>query len=487
MSHLGKGRFRLLNHERDLGWPPDWSAPGAPRLWRYQLHYQDCLRQPGMDADTAQALIRSWAKGNPPAAGGDGWDPYPTSLRLVNWLRFFAAGPEPEPETADCLRLMAANLARRIERHLSANHLFANGKALWFAGVLLAEPRWAALGRGIVLSELDGQFLPDGGHYELSPMYHCLGLMDLLDLAGLLAANGGDPEALARLRAAAGRALAWLLEIATCDGAIPLLNDAAWGQAPAPGGLVAYGRALGVEPDGGGIARFPCGGWDGADLSGYQMLHRPGAHLIFDCAPLGPDHQPGHAHADLLSVHLELGGRQVLTDTGVYEYAAGARRAWCRGTVAHNTVTLDGHDQAEMWGEFRVGRRGRPFALERGGGILACSHDGYRHLGVEHRRTLHLFPGGVVIADCLRGPGRHRFEARYHLAPGLVPQPRGGDYLLPGLCALRPLAAGHRLETSPFYPEFGREEERACLVLEGKLDGEARPALAVAFSREDGR
>lgn len=487
VSHLGGGRFLLLNAERDLGWPPDWSAPDAPRLWRYQLHYQDCLRQPGMDADTGLALCRAWLAGNPPAAGGDGWDPYPTSLRLVNWLLFFDSGPEPDAELCAGLRLMAANLARRVERHLSANHLFANGKALWFAGVLLAEPGWARLGRGIVLAELDEQFLPDGGHYELSPMYHCLGLLDLLHLAGLLAASGQDPEAQTRLRAAAGRALAWLNEIASCDGTIPLLNDSAWGQAPSRSELLAYARALGVEPDGAGIARYACGGWDGADLSGYQMLHRPGAHLIFDCAPLGPGHQPGHAHADLLAVHLELAGRPVLTDSGVYEYAAGGRRAWCRGTAAHNTVTIDGLDQAEMWGEFRVGRRGRPRDLARAADALACSHDGYAHIGVSHRRTLSLMPGGVVVADFLRGTGRHRFAARYHLAPGLEPVASGGDYLLPGLCALRPFGAEHRLETSPFFPEFGREETRACLVLEGEFKGEARPGLAIALAGEAGR
>src|SRR5262249_44187911 len=119
--------------------------------------------------------------------------------------------------------------------------------------------------------------------------------------------------------------------------------------------------------------------------AGYFGTHDAGGHyLVCDAAPIGPDHLPGHAHGDIFSFELSLAGRRVVVDAGVFGSEADERRRFARSTRAHNTVEIDGEDQAEFWAAFRVARRGRPRdvvfrALPRGFRLEGW-HDGYARL-----------------------------------------------------------------------------------------------------------
>jgi uncharacterized heparinase superfamily protein len=247
-SGLDAGTISFLNHTRPLDATAiDWQAAAETKLWRYNLHYFDYLHWPVYPVATKAQLIDSWIAANPPTAG-DGWEPYPLSLRVVNWIKAWlgtelARPPQP---WLDSLATQLAWLERRLEYHLLANHLLKNGKALLFGGVFFTGPeaeRWRARGLEILLREADEQILADGGHYERSPMYHCIVLEDYLDVLNLLQAVPGlvPAEAENRLRAAASRALRFLSDITAGDGRIPLFNDAAFGIAPEPGVLLDYG------------------------------------------------------------------------------------------------------------------------------------------------------------------------------------------------------------------------------------------------------
>jgi len=106
--------------------------------------------------------------------------------------------------------------------------------------------------------------------------------------------------------------------------------------------------------------------------------------LIFDCGPLGPDYQPGHGHSDVLSYELTLQGQRVIVDTGVSSYEQGPERYYERSTAAHNTVRVDGLEQAEIWGGFRVGRRPAVSSIHCGeiedSQFVRGTHFGYKHL-----------------------------------------------------------------------------------------------------------
>ena len=77
-----------------------------------------------------------------------------------------------------------------------------------------------------------------------------------------------------------------------------------------------------------------------------------------DVGEIGPDYQPGHAHADFLAIELSLDGARFIVDGGVKEYAEGPDRAWSRSVQAHSTVFVEGEEPLELWGAFRVGQLG---------------------------------------------------------------------------------------------------------------------------------
>src|SRR5690606_21640103 len=135
---------------------------------------------------------------------------------------------------------------------------------------------------------------PDGGHFERSPMYHCIVLEDLLDVINLLESNAIDapPDHVRAIREAAMRATAWLGRMTGGDGRIPLFNDSAYGIAPDPHDLAMYSSAiLGTPPtveSADGAVNLP--------ESGYFGWRAGGDSILIDCGPVGPDYQPGHAH-----------------------------------------------------------------------------------------------------------------------------------------------------------------------------------------------
>ena len=148
--------------------------------------------------------------------------------------------------------------------------------------------------------------------------------------------------------------------------------------------------------------------------TGYGVIRNPESRsaLIFDCGPLGPDYQPGHGHCDVLSYELSLQGQRVVVDTGVSTYEPGPERSYERSTAAHNTLRIDGEEQAEIWASFRVGRRPRVGQMRGGsnGGFpfLSGEHDAYRRLGVVHARTILLLPPDTwIVVDLLSGTGSH--------------------------------------------------------------------------------
>jgi hypothetical protein len=157
----------------------------------------------------------------------------------------------------------------------------------------------------------------------------------------------------------------------------------------------------------------------------------------------------------------------------VYEYVPGARRTLARSTRAHATIELDGEEQAEIWSAHRVG--GRPHvALEHaappGEARAVCA--GWSRPGAPVRRAFVLEAGELRIADEIGGsPGR--VVARIPLAPGLVPRLEGGRAEIAlargGSAQLElPAELAWRAEQTPYYPEFGREVARSCLVGEGR-------------------
>jgi uncharacterized heparinase superfamily protein len=430
-------------------------APGS-RLALYNLHYHDALRAPGIGAGEKGDLVRRWIAKNPPLRGG-GWEPYPLSLRIVNWIFWSLRDGPAAADVAASLAVQVRALEDQLEYHLLGNHLWANAKALVFAGLFFAGPEaesWLARGLAIAEAERREQFLPDGGHFELSPTYHQLMTEDLLDLVNLAAAAGFALDS--EWAHTAGRCLRWLGAMTRPDGRVPLFNDAADGVSPATEELNAYAARLGF-----GAAPALALGLTALGDSGYYRWSAPGLDIWADMGRIGPDYLPGHAHADCFTFELFADGAPAIVDTGVSTYEPGPLRAYERGTTAHNTVTVGGEDMAEMWASFRVGRRPKVSGLEVDARAVAAEHDGYARLGVRHRRGFAFDEQGVTITDELRGarPG----TARLHFAPGIAPRVEGPSVIAGPVRIAAEGATGMRIERCEIARRFGAREPAMCL------------------------
>lgn len=481
----GPDRCRFLNEDRSILGAETWNTSGIRKLWLYNLHYFDDLnaREGERRRDWNVPLIRRWVDENPPTAG-IGWDSYPTSLRIVNWIKWALGGGSLPEEAVRSLAVQARHLERRLEFHLLGNHLFANAKALVFARFFFEGPegeRWLRKGFDLLEREVSEQVLPDGGHFERSPMYHSLILEDLLDLVNLGRAYPEEGRDQTRGLAAqwsetAVRMRKWLSAMCHPDGEISLFNDAAFGIAPSPLELDAYAERLGFPTTEGsreGVTHL-------AD-SGYIRLQGGEAVLLLDVGPLGPDYLPAHGHADTLSFELSLYGRRVIVDTGTSTYDTSPDRLYERGTSAHNTVVVDGADSSEVWGSFRVARRAIPFGLRIDGKdgevSVECSHDGYRRLPgkVVHKRSWRFSGKTLKVVDTLGGRFRSA-QRRFllHPAVGLSGKGRNGRFPAGSICCWEIPGGGKvewragaettRYEDARYSPGFGVSLKTVRLV-----------------------
>jgi uncharacterized heparinase superfamily protein len=454
-SEIAEGRFRFLNEERSLGEPADWCQAGAPRLWRFHLHYFEWAWALAQAPDRTRAresfarLWRSWRASMLPAQR-DGWSPSVASLRVWVLCGVFDAlvrGGDIETDYLEQIAWHAGYVRSHLELDLSGNHLLKNIKALVGAGEFLSRPDLVSAARSLLEAQLPIQVLADGGHFERSSSYHCQVLGDLIDIRELLA--GTDAPPVAGLDSVIKRMRQWLGAMVGGDGEVALCNDAV------PVGVRRITALAPESPLDGPVTVLAA--------SGYVVI-RPDEHtqLILDVGDPCPDDLPGHAHADCLSFELWVGHERWVVDTGTSTYEPGPRRAYERSTTAHNTVEIDGEDQTEVWGIFRAARRARgtlELVATSGSTVeVVASHDGYRRLpgSPVHRRRWRVSPGRVEITDTVAGTGSHHVVSRLHVAPeAALPcsiTGRGGGVTTEtcttawGFGRLRP-AIVHRIET----------------------------------------
>ena len=423
-------RFTFLGEAHALS-DVGWDDPQLGLLWRYNLHYFDDLNAAGAEGrrDLHRSLMGRWMADNP-AGRGTAWAPYPTSLRVANWIKLFLGGFDPDAALLDSLATQVRWLGQRLEWHVLGNHLFVNAKALIMAGLFFDGDEaagWLADGICILERELPEQILTDGGQFERSTMYHALAVDDVLDLLQVVRACGADiagsvgVEARQLAVTLTGRMpamLRWLACMSHPDGRIASFNDAAVGIAPPNDELWRVAGALGLS-----VPTPPTDGVTVLADSGYVRVQRGAAVGIVDVAPIGPDYLLAHAHADTLTFEVSVRGRRLVVNGGTSRYGTSPERVRERGTAAHNTVEIAGQDSSEVWSGFRVGRRARVTGVAVDGWQVQGAHDGYRFLpgAPVHRRHWLWEPDAVTVTDTVSSASSSSTAAlaRFHLAPGL--------------------------------------------------------------------
>jgi uncharacterized heparinase superfamily protein len=416
-------QFTFLNETYSLK-NVGWDDKSISKLWRYNLHYFDYLLQIGTidnQVDSQKKLIENWIENNP-FGQGTAWEPYPTSLRIINWIKWhwFCDG------LSDRAKLSLWNqvrwLANRPEYHLLGNHLFINAKALLFASAFFgldSNSKYFKESLSILQIELKEQFLEDGAHFELSPMYHSLAMEDLLDLISIsnkVPNNFSSKEILKKYY----KGMSWLEIMIYNNGELSHFNDCANGIAPKYSDLEYYAIKLGIAKEKSNKNKLYI-----HKESGFVVYKDEKSHLIADFGKIGPDYLPGHAHADTLSFELAVNGERIVVNSGTSLYGCSVDRLLQRGTGAHSTIQIDMENSSEVWSGFRVARRAVPFNIQVNSNIesynkisFQASHNGYLRLKNKaiHTRKFNLSNNTWNIQDEITGYD-NTVVSRFYLHP----------------------------------------------------------------------
>lgn len=436
MVGLSRGELSLVGSTRRLDLDaPDWrlGPQSHDRLWTITLHYHAWLEQlAGVVADGSQAkavreqagvlvarYLSNWIDCCTLERAGARdlvWNAYAIATRLGHWVRLHRHLSEADWQWGglhnrllESMWRQAAYLHENLEWDLRGNHLLRDAVGLAWAGRFFegAQPRrWMETATALALEQTREQVMSDGGHFERSPMYHLQAMNDFHSLSWLL----DDSQAAAGLKATAERMAACAQWLVHPDGEIALFNDAAI----VPGNALAHRSATGSDAVGGHWLRD----WGMTIWRGTRWA------VFFDVGDVGPDHQPGHGHADTLSIECSYNGRRLFVDPGTFAYDLDWRRRYDRSTAAHNTVCIDDTDSSEVWQIFRLGRRARvrdvSVELRPGAMTSSASHDGYRFLPgrPKHARCVAVDDTGPLrLTDRVEGKGIHRVTGGLLLAP----------------------------------------------------------------------
>jgi len=390
--------FSEGNNERVI----NWNEKRYGRLWAYNLNYMDYLLQPSMRKSEGLNLIREFIKDLPD--NPTGIEPYPLSIRAVNWIKFLSGYQENASITSELLSKFNASLyaqfqilLKNLEYHLLGNHILENGFSLLFGAYYFSDYKLYRKAVKIIRSELDEQILDDGGHFELSPMYHQIILDRLLDCINLLQNNkihDTQEQLQDFMKNKAAKMISWINTLTFSNGDIPMFNDSAFKIAPVTSQLNDYSKRLGLNNQG----LFE---QSALTESGYRRFDGENYECILDIDGINPPYQPGHAHADTFSFVLYTENVPCIIDTGISTYETGTVRTNERQTFSHNTVTVGDESSSDVWSSFRVGKRAAVKIIRDERNSIIAEHNGFRKFNTVHQREWLFKNRSIVITDKL--------------------------------------------------------------------------------------
>ena len=448
--------------------------------------------------------LRSWIAENPFLRGINWTSALEVGFRALSWMWVWRLCGHAMPDELrgpflDSLYRHGCYLEHNLSVYFSPNtHLLGEAVAVHALGTAFPEfdpeRRWRDLGRRITREQICVQVREDGSHFEQSTYYHLYAL-DFFLLHAIL--EPAPPDYLDRL----GRMAEYLDALLGPSGNLPFLGDDDGGRVFHPyGPRERFGRATLATAS--ALLGRPEWLRDPADLqeqaawwlelpaeapasrrsaprsrvfhdAGLAILESERARVLFDAGPFGTG-SGGHSHADALAIVVERDGRPFLIDPGTFTYISSPeRRDWFRGTAAHNTVRIDGLDQAAPAGPFRwierpgVTLHSARFEDTRDFVDAECRYRGFVH----RRRLLFLKPELLFVLDEISGPeGPHEIEQLWHFV---------GDHE-----GRLTLSAPVREETGWVSPVFGVQTEAPVLRIFARTTLPLVLGAAIDLARE---
>src|ERR1019366_1053226 len=408
------------------------------------------------------SAIENWAGNSPPMSGPLWICGQESSLRILAWsfaLYAFLRSPATTPQrVALLLSMIAAHAWRTMQtvgyaRSQRSNHLFSEAAGLWTAGTLYPELRdavaWQKEGARLLREAVLDQITPEGAYLQNSFNYQRMVLHLLLWTLRLSEIHKIQLDPEIRKRTAA--AFEFIGEFVDSESGHAPNHGSNDGSCILPLAACDYGDFRPLVRLGSCVldrpAALPPGPWDEAALwlcgKSAKSAEREPAYRVSSTAGyhhVGTENSwalvragrytRGPFQADQLHVDLWWHGLNLARDAGTYLY--NGEPPWnngLAGTAVHNTVMVDRRDQMRRAGRFLwldwAQASGRSFSTslsKTGSDTPDCfegEHDGYRRLGVKHRRMVQCVTEDAwVIVDDLLGAGEH--ELRLHwLLPDL--------------------------------------------------------------------
>jgi len=395
--------FTFLNISHFFSDKINWNFNQFGKLWTYNLNYFDFLNQENISKENGLRLIQDFI--NNDAFLKDGKEPYPISLRGINWVKFLSNNQVKDELINNTLYFHYCILFKNLEYHLLGNHLLENAFSLLFGAYYFQDEKLYNKSKDLLVSELNEQVLKDGAHFELSPMYHQIILSRLLDSIQLIKINKlwKKDNLISFLEHKSSLMISWLYNITYRNGNIPMVNDATFNIAPNSKKLFTYAKHLGINSQ-----DIPLSD------SGYRKINSNNYELLIDIGKVGPSYQPGHAHSDIFNFELIKKGIPVFVDTGISTYEKNFNRQKQRSTYSHNTVKIGSKDQTQVWGGFRVAKRARITHLIEKTNLIEASHDGYLSDGYNHTRSFLWGEKDLILIDKINKSTSNNAKAFFH-------------------------------------------------------------------------
>jgi hypothetical protein len=401
-KETGTGYFRTIPFL-------DASRAGDHKIiWELNRHQHLVILAQAGALDEIVSELKSWFRENPFQRGINWASALEVAFRALSWIwiyhligdRFPAAFRQ---EFLQQLYWHGCHLENNLSFYFSPNtHLLGEAVALHALGFLFPQfahaGHWRELGGKVVREQMDRQVHADGSHFEQSTYYHVYAL-DMFRFTALL-----EPQAAAYMDKLA-RMVEFRDAVMGPARRLPLFGDDDGGRFFQP-----YGR----KDRSGGLVQSKLF----RDI-GIAVLIAGPVHIVIDTGPFGP-WSSGHSHSDTLSFIARVGDEDVLIDAGTYTYVGDlVERDRFRGSAAHNTIRIDGRDQAIPAGPF--GWKDQPqVKINAWSSTPAqdsldaeCAYAGFIH---RRRFLFEKVEALLKIQDEITGPpGEHEVEQLWHL------------------------------------------------------------------------
>ena len=375
-----------------------------------------------------EKIMLSWINENPWLLGIHYISTMECALRLISSCHAFdmVRNHGVSQQAWQGLVYLVHSHAYFIQRRLclyayAGNHTIGECAGLVYAGVLFPElpdsKKWLQTGLKHMEREASVQILKDGGNREQSFRYLAM-IVDLCGLVTTLLKHYGKPVPNG-IEQAWVRGSIFLQAFAVAPDDLPAVGDSDDGYALSPYLRLSWQNNIHA-------LKLPAQRLQVFEVSGYSRVLGEITHgnMRFHHGKLGTACGFGHGHADALSICWDLDGKTLLVDPGTYLYDRDPHlRYYFRGTAAHNTVVVDGLDQAPQNHKTAFGWI-RPYIAELvwhhedfdGRTVLLANHNGYSSIGVIHWRALIHDPKfGWIVWDRFDGAGEHTLDMHWHI------------------------------------------------------------------------